>query len=379
MSEKPTTASGQNHRKRKLEDMPSANGEYGHPKSQKKIIDGEKKKSLRQIKGWHVDDKVEDVERASSMKISTRNQESQGQTQLVRHTSCEVDTIYPTILPSFNKSSATQTNRNLSTKNSLCRRCAKIDLDMLLSRSHKTHAGQPAKDLSPVSSWETSSCTLCSLFQSTLHPIWSTQDGRKVPLRTYSSNKMVDKVWSSISTNLLQVGYGGRYIVSQPEGIEGPVKIKDEIGSFDCVKDWISLCLSWHRICDLEVRASGACRKLIDCETRTIVPGEDRPYVALSYVWGRPSSDISNDPNRLPANLPNTIQDAMTVTKRLGYRYLWVDRYCIDQENEQEKADEVEKMDLIYIRRSLPSLPLSERIQITVFLALAYGKGSRNI
>jgi hypothetical protein len=122
---------------------------------------------------------------------------------------------------------------------------------------------------------------------------------------------------------LLQVGYSRRYIVSQLEGVEGPVKIiKDEISSFDCVKDWISLCSSQHRICDLEVRASGACWKLIDCETRAIVPGEDRPYVALSYVWGL-SADISEDPNRLPANLPNTIQDAMTVTKRLGYRYLW--------------------------------------------------------
>ncbi|KIM98481.1 hypothetical protein OIDMADRAFT_73290, partial [Oidiodendron maius Zn] len=121
---------------------------------------------------------------------------------------------------------------------------------------------------------------------------------------------------------------------------------------FDCVKDWISLCLNWHRICDLEVRGSGACRKLIDCETRAIVLGEDRPYVALSYVWG-PSPDSCEDLNRFPANLPDTIQDAMTVTKRLGYRYLWVDRYCIDQNNEQEMADEIGKMDLIYSKAEL--------------------------
>jgi hypothetical protein len=348
MSEKPNPTLGQNHRKRKLEDVPPANGEDGNPKSQHKIIEGEKKKSQRQVKGRHVDDKVEDVERASSMRISTPNQENLELAQLVHRSFHEADTIYPTILPSFNQSSAAQTSRNLSAKSTLCRRCTKIDLDTLLSRSHKTHAGQAAKELSPVPSWDITSCALCSLFQSTLNPLWSTQAGRKVPLRTYSSNKMVDKVWSSISTNLLQVGHSRRYIVSQPEGVEGPVKvIKDEIGSFDCVKDWISLCSSRHRICDLEVRPSGVCQKLIDCETRAIVPGEDRPYVALSYVWGL-SSDISEDPNRLPANLPNTIQDAMTVTKRLGYRYLWVDRYCIDQRNEQEKADQVGKMDLIY-------------------------------
>jgi hypothetical protein len=191
---------------------------------------------------------------------------------------------------------------------------------MLLSRSHKTRAGQAAKELSPVPSWDILSCALCSLFQSTLDPIWSKQAGRKVPLRTYSSNKVVDKIWSSISTNLLVVGLSERYIVSQPEGVDGPVKIiKEEINSFDCAKDWISLCSNRHRICDLEVPSSNACQKLIDCETRAIVLGEKRPYVALSYVWGL-GSDSSKDPNRLPTNVPNTIQDAITVTKKLGYR-----------------------------------------------------------
>jgi hypothetical protein len=347
MSEKPNPT-GQNLRKRKLEDVPPANEKDGNPKSQNKIIGGEKKKPRKQVKNHHIDYKVKDIEGASSMRISTPNQEKPGLAQLIRGSFHEADTIYPTILPSFSQSSATQTNRNLSTKGTLCGRCAKIDLDALLSRSHKTRAGQAAKNLSPLSSWDMPSCTLCSLFQSTLGTLWSTQARRKVPLRTYSSNKMEDKVWSSISTNLLQVGYSRRYIVSQPEGIEGPVKIiKDEIGSFDCVKDWISLCSSRHRICDPKVRPSGFCRKLIDCETRAIVPGENQPYVALSYVWGL-SSDISEDPNRLPANLPNTIEDAITVTKRLSYRYLWVDRYCINQKNEEEKADQVGKMDLIY-------------------------------
>jgi len=36
------------------------------------------------------------------------------------------------------------------------------------------------------------------------------------------------------------------------------------------------------------------------------------------------------------------------VVKKLGYRYLWVDRYCINQGNEEEKADQCGKMDLIY-------------------------------
>jgi hypothetical protein len=38
----------------------------------------------------------------------------------------------------------------------------------------------------------------------------------------------------------------------------------------------------------------------------------------------------------------------MSVTQKIGYRYIWIDRYCIDQKNGPETADQVGKMDLIY-------------------------------
>lgn len=256
--------------------------------------------------------------------------------------------IYPTILPSFRQSSVAPSKRNLRVRSNLCKRCAKIPLDTLLSRPHKTQAGKPAKNLSPVSNWEIDSCALCSLLSSTMDlRYWPS--GRKVPLRTYSSNKIGDKAWNSISTNLLQAGDSERYIVSQPEGMEGPVKIiKDEIEktSFDTVKSWISLCQDKHtKICSIENPSSVPGLKLFDCITSGIILAEDEPYLALSYVWG---SGSEVNPNKLPKILPNTIEDAVIVAKKLGYRYLWVDRYCIDQENEEEKADQCGKMDLIY-------------------------------
>jgi hypothetical protein len=258
--------------------------------------------------------------------------------------------IYPTILPSFCQSSVAPSKRSLRERSKLCARCVKMDLATLLSRPHKTQAGQPAKNLSPVVNWKIDSCALCSLLSSTmdLH-YWPS--GRKVPLRTYSSNKMGDKSWHSINTNLLQAGYSERYIVSQPEGIEGPVKIiKDEIETiiFETVKVWISLCQKKHtKICSIENPSPVPGLKLIDCITSDIILAEDRPYMALSYVWGL-GSEVSENPKKLPKTLPNTIKDAIIVAKKLGYRYLWVDRYCIDQENDDEKADQCGKMDLIY-------------------------------
>jgi hypothetical protein len=64
--------------------------------------------------------------------------------------------------------------------------------------------------------------------------------------------------------------------------------------------------------------------KFIDCHTRCVVDAERGcQYVTLSYVWG--STIASGD---TPGSYPPTIEDAITVTVALGFRYLWVDR-CV--------------------------------------------------
>ncbi|KAI1214584.1 heterokaryon incompatibility protein-domain-containing protein [Annulohypoxylon truncatum] len=97
--------------------------------------------------------------------------------------------------------------------------------------------------------------------------------------------------------------------------------------------------------------------KVIDCETHMIVSkSPDMQYVALSYVWALALQDTvelgrEGEPEyktRLPRSIPRVVRDAMTVVTQSGYRYLWVDAYCIDQSNPTEVADQVSKMDLIY-------------------------------
>jgi hypothetical protein len=101
---------------------------------------------------------------------------------------------------------------------------------------------------------------------------------------------------------------------------------------------------------------------LIDCHTHTLVPAEIHPYVALSYVWGL-SSEISDDSDKLPDSLPLTIEDAITVPLKLGFRYLWIDRHCINQQRKEEVAEQVGRMDLIYQNAELRSLPLRVMIR----------------
>ncbi|KAI1178310.1 HET-domain-containing protein [Nemania sp. FL0916] len=98
--------------------------------------------------------------------------------------------------------------------------------------------------------------------------------------------------------------------------------------------------------------------RLIDCRTRTIVKGRaGMQYVALSYVWGlgvsgvmevdilRPAITLSD---RLPDELPQTIADAIAVTAMIGYRYIWIDMYCIDQTDLNDKHRQISHMDIVY-------------------------------
>ena len=78
------------------------------------------------------------------------------------------------------------------------------------------------------------------------------------------------------------------------------------------------------------------------------------PFIALSYVWGsKPLGSSSHQPRSLrkgaciPDTLPNVIEDAITVTLKLGWRYLWVDRLCIDQEDDADKHSQIGQMGLI--------------------------------
>ncbi|KAH7017953.1 heterokaryon incompatibility protein-domain-containing protein, partial [Microdochium trichocladiopsis] len=84
-------------------------------------------------------------------------------------------------------------------------------------------------------------------------------------------------------------------------------------------------------------------------------------YVALSYVWGSAAKqNLTHSRTPYPGHQQTTtdifvgasavILDAVQVTTALGYRYLWVDRYCIDQSNAEDKLGQINQMDLIYSR-----------------------------
>ncbi|KAH9229151.1 hypothetical protein K456DRAFT_40574 [Colletotrichum gloeosporioides 23] len=80
-------------------------------------------------------------------------------------------------------------------------------------------------------------------------------------------------------------------------------------------------------------------------------------YIALSYVWGEQASETSSPEGTaqhsracvpLPANLPAVVVDALNVAGQMGFDYIWIDKYCINQNNKAEKDGQISQMDSIY-------------------------------
>jgi hypothetical protein len=78
-------------------------------------------------------------------------------------------------------------------------------------------------------------------------------------------------------------------------------------------------------------------------------------YAALSHCWGT-SSIITTTDATLGSRkhgikwgqLSKSFQDALTITQKLGLRYLWIDSLCIIQDNDQDWENESTKMGLIF-------------------------------
>ncbi|KAJ4989027.1 tol protein [Stagonosporopsis vannaccii] len=122
--------------------------------------------------------------------------------------------------------------------------------------------------------------------------------------------------------------------------------------SFPQIKEWISACMEEHgERCGLHRDQDHSNLRVINCERRVIINAPaDCDYVALSYVWG---SQSTGEDFMSMQNLPQTIEHSIIVTIALGYKYLWVDRYCINQRNQQHRDNQILQMSSIYMNAQL--------------------------
>ena len=94
--------------------------------------------------------------------------------------------------------------------------------------------------------------------------------------------------------------------------------------NLDQIKRWMDDCYITHASCSTTtIQPSLRQLRVIDCDQKVVVIAPAGcHYVALSYVWGHCNVDLDN-----LKGPPKTIADSMILTQRLGYKYLWIDRY----------------------------------------------------
>ncbi|KAF4989058.1 hypothetical protein FGRMN_9388 [Fusarium graminum] len=102
--------------------------------------------------------------------------------------------------------------------------------------------------------------------------------------------------------------------------------------------------------------------RLVDVQDNCLVEKTSHVrYIALSYVWGavsnfrltmanRPALLIPGSVEKVGHLIPDTIRDAIELTRRLGCRYLWVDALCLLQNDAEDLQLGVNAMDLVYER-----------------------------
>lgn len=126
--------------------------------------------------------------------------------------------------------------------------------------------------------------------------------------------------------------------------------------SWDLIKTWLDTCINHHnvrctaKLTDAQLRNMISTIQVIDCRDGSIVPFDGSGFVALSYCIGprKRKRSFQSQTSKQTRHRAKVVVDAIECTKKLGYRYLWVDQVCIDQNDKTVLQETISKMNLIY-------------------------------
>ena len=133
--------------------------------------------------------------------------------------------------------------------------------------------------------------------------------------------------------------------------------------ALNMVKNWVDECSVTHHECSM-VKVPQLPTRVIDIgkpdsDHSTVKlcsrKGERYKFAALCYCWSEQptiTTTKSTLEDRLAgikvASCPKAFQDAITITRRLGLRYLWIDALCIIQDDESDWNTETSRMHIIF-------------------------------
>ncbi|KAI0442318.1 HET-domain-containing protein [Xylaria telfairii] len=222
--------------------------------------------------------------------------------------------------------------------------------------------------------FSTEGCALCSLLANTAHSYFVTS---KKPEEDENNMKASARLWCTLhqsggsgrlTLNLSTQNKSGEVEIVYRKASEGLKPIIEGRINWRTVQQWIRQCTQHPRCTRSKLSPIPQGFRLLDVSNRKLISdfqlgsklGGNIKFVALSYVWGKPdiSSDnalISSNKHELTTNglgnmnLPKAIEDAITVCRELDQRFLWVDRLCIQQDDDKlEKRRQINGMGDIY-------------------------------
>lgn len=158
--------------------------------------------------------------------------------------------------------------------------------------------------------------------------------------------------------------------------------------SIEMIRSWLNECERDHYQC---LRTAAWIHKQSKAPTRLLdvrlvkenwvrlieTHGQAKEYAALSYCWGKKPPILvtrTETYRRMLAGVPcrllsKSVQDAITVAKKLGIRYLWVDALCIKQNDTEDWNFEAQRMGLIYANAYLTIAATSAKCGSEGFLS----------
>lgn len=140
--------------------------------------------------------------------------------------------------------------------------------------------------------------------------------------------------------------------------------------TLDQVKEWLRSCSTNHLHCRPQPGSTRLPLRILFVGNSLSKPlvrlhesqGQWASYLCLSHCWGTidypvkllKSTLVSWRANDIQvADLPKTFQDAIFVTRRLGFEYLWIDSLCIIQDDPFDWETQSAQMASIYQNSSM--------------------------
>ncbi|KAK3402248.1 HET-domain-containing protein [Sordaria brevicollis] len=156
-----------------------------------------------------------------------------------------------------------------------------------------------------------------------------------------------------------------RYIVQDANPLDAVLSGSPQTSeAYEFIRTCLRDCDSLHSECqigdqELPTRLLDLWQKgphqVVMVETGSLSAGHNTTYIALSYCWGKGQSlKLTSETVEamktgiVVSSLPQTLQDAITVTRALGQRYIWIDALCIIQDSPTDWQVESSRMALVY-------------------------------